>query len=433
MPAPPSATADEIRDVNARYHDGAAAGYDAKWGIDYGEVGQAQVLGKARKALGASGRFPTFGRSLEIGAGTGYFTLNLLQAGVVREAVCTDISPGMLRVLEDNARTLSVTVETRACDAEDLPFGDAEFDLVVGHAVLHHLPDLPRAFAGFRRVLPPGGTVVFAGEPSRYGDRLANVPKRAAAAVAPLWRTLMRAGPATGGHDDGGAAHHGVEARPPAARPTTSWRATSTSTRSRRTRSNGPRAKPASPTSACAARSCSPTGSAGPTARSRRTPTPTRARGRGRSTRSAATWPCRRSTARCSSRACRRRSSTTSCCPHGRQTHQRPRTEEGRRRLPPRADPLERVEDVVVVGRGAVHAALERVRRPGRGEVGDDEVVRTEALAVDAPVALERRVQILAAGARGGRLVDEPLGALERPAAADAPQRVARQRRVADE
>jgi SAM-dependent methyltransferase len=212
MPAPPSATADEIRDVNARYHDGAAAGYDAKWGIDYGDVGQAQVLGKVRKALGANGRLPTFGRSLEIGAGTGYFTLNLLQAGVVREAVCTDISPGMLRVLEANARTLHLEVETRACNAEDLPFADGEFDLVLGHAVLHHLPDPARAFAGFRRVLRPGGTVLFAGEPSRYGDRLASVPKRAAAAVAPLWRTLLRAGPAQNGHADGGAANHHLEA-----------------------------------------------------------------------------------------------------------------------------------------------------------------------------------------------------------------------------
>jgi hypothetical protein len=40
MPAPASATAEEIRAVNTSYHDGAAAGYDAKWGIDYGEVGR---------------------------------------------------------------------------------------------------------------------------------------------------------------------------------------------------------------------------------------------------------------------------------------------------------------------------------------------------------------------------------------------------------
>jgi SAM-dependent methyltransferase len=209
MPAPATATPDEIRSVNTRYHDGAAAGYDGKWGIDYGEVGRAQVLGKVRKALG--GRIPTFGRSLEIGAGTGYFSLNLLQAGVVDDAVCTDISPGMLRALESNARELRLDVETRACDAEALPFGDGSFDLVLGHAVLHHIPDLGRAFCEFRRVLRPGGAVLFAGEPSRYGDRLANVPKRAAAAVAPLWRTLMRAGPARNGHADGGAENHELE------------------------------------------------------------------------------------------------------------------------------------------------------------------------------------------------------------------------------
>jgi ubiquinone/menaquinone biosynthesis C-methylase UbiE len=209
MPAPPSATPEEIRDVNTRYHDGAAASYDAKWGINYGEVGRAQVLGKVRKALG--GRLERFGRSLEIGAGTGYFSLNLLQAGVVRDAVCTDISPGMLRALEQNAARLGLDVETRACDAEDLPFGDASFDLVLGHAVLHHLPDLRRAFAEFRRVLRPGGVVLFAGEPSHHGDRLAAYPKRAAAAVAPLWRRAMRAGPAPDGYAGGGPENHELE------------------------------------------------------------------------------------------------------------------------------------------------------------------------------------------------------------------------------
>jgi SAM-dependent methyltransferase len=210
MPAPPDATADEIRDVNTRYHDGAAAGYDAKWGIDYGEVGRDQVLGKVRKALGTTD-VPRFDRSLEIGAGTGYFSLNLLRAGVVGEAVCTDISPGMLTALEANAARLGLAVETAACDAEALPFDDERFDLVLGHAVLHHLPDLRAAFGEFRRVLRPGGTVLFAGEPSRYGDRLAAFPKRAAMAVAPLWRAAMRAGPAANGHADGGAENHELE------------------------------------------------------------------------------------------------------------------------------------------------------------------------------------------------------------------------------
>ena len=48
---------------------------------------------------------------------------------------------------------------------------------------LHHLPDLKRAFAEFHRVLRPGGRIVFAGEPSRVGDRIASLPKRGAMAV----------------------------------------------------------------------------------------------------------------------------------------------------------------------------------------------------------------------------------------------------------
>jgi SAM-dependent methyltransferase len=207
--SPAPASAEEIRDVNTRYHDGAAADYDAKWGIDFGEIGRTQVLGKLRKAL--DGRLRSFDRALELGAGTGYFSLNLLQAGVVSEATCTDISPGMVEALERNARALDLDVQARVADAEALPFADASFDLVFGHAVLHHLPDLDQAWREIHRVLAPGGVAVFAGEPSRYGDRLANVPKRAASRVAPAWRRLLRARPAAAGHQDGGADNHRLE------------------------------------------------------------------------------------------------------------------------------------------------------------------------------------------------------------------------------
>jgi ubiquinone/menaquinone biosynthesis C-methylase UbiE len=186
--------AEEIRSVNTRYHDVAAESYDTKWGIDFGEVGAAQVLGKVDKALGR--RATGWQRSLEIGSGTGYFTLNLLRAGIVREATCSDISPGMLAALEGNARRLGLAVATRVADAEHLPFADESFDLVLGHAVLHHIPDLERAFSEFRRVLRPGGEILFAGEPSRTGDRIAAVPKQAAMRLAPAWRALLRAGPA---------------------------------------------------------------------------------------------------------------------------------------------------------------------------------------------------------------------------------------------
>ena len=142
---------------------------------------------QARKALGRWPRRP-FGDALEIGAGTGYFSLNLLQLGLIERATATDISSGMLAELGASAGRLGLEVSTVETDAERLPFASDSFDLVFGHAVLHHIPALELALAEMHRVLRPGGTLAFCGEPSRYGDLFAAAPKRCAHAVAPVWR-----------------------------------------------------------------------------------------------------------------------------------------------------------------------------------------------------------------------------------------------------
>ena len=66
LPAP--MPRDQIRDVNVRYHDLAAADYDAKWGIDYGDDGPGQVVGKLAQGARRASR-ERYGRALEIGAG----------------------------------------------------------------------------------------------------------------------------------------------------------------------------------------------------------------------------------------------------------------------------------------------------------------------------------------------------------------------------
>jgi ubiquinone/menaquinone biosynthesis C-methylase UbiE len=209
MPASPTASPEHIKYVNTRYHDAAAEEYDAKWGIDFGATGQRQVRSKLSKALGGL-EGERFGDGLEIGSGTGYFSLNLLQLGIVERLTATDISPGMLDRLAETAEMLGVKATTVATEAEELPFDDESFDIVFGHAVLHHIPDVERAFAEFRRVLRPGGAIVFAGEPSRYGDRLAEVPKRAGMLAAPAWRALVGARPR--GVPESGISHgHSLE------------------------------------------------------------------------------------------------------------------------------------------------------------------------------------------------------------------------------
>ncbi len=204
-------SSEQIRDVNTRYHDVAAAGYDEKWGIDFGATGRGQVLGKVRKLLGdVPGE--QFQSAVEVGAGTGYFGLNLMRAGLIRELTCTDISSGMLSALSANADRLELTpVTTVQAAAESLPLPDASFDLVLGHAVLHHLPDLGAAFSEFFRVLRPGGTILFAGEPSLVGDRVARVPKRASRALAPLWRLGLGATAAQTQHTRPRSGDHQLE------------------------------------------------------------------------------------------------------------------------------------------------------------------------------------------------------------------------------
>ena len=162
--------------ANVLYHDAAAQTYDAKWAISFDPPAQAYVRERAERMLTAE----RYGRVLEPGAGTGFFLLNLWQTGFVGEAHATDISEGMLEVCRLNAERLGCEIETRAGDAEQLPYPDGTFDLVAGHAFLHHLPDPAAAIAEMYRVLRPGGTLFIAGEPTRWGDRLAGVAKWAA-------------------------------------------------------------------------------------------------------------------------------------------------------------------------------------------------------------------------------------------------------------
>ncbi|WP_028932559.1 class I SAM-dependent methyltransferase [Pseudonocardia spinosispora] len=178
-PAPnPHATAEQVeaarRDpklANVLYHDWEAGSYDEKWSISYDERCVNYATERFRLVAGSYG-WP-YGRALELGSGTGFFLLNLMQGGVATQGAVTDLSPGMVQVALRNAKGLGLDVEGRVADAERIPYEDNTFDLVVGHAVLHHIPDVPAAMSEVLRVLKPGGRFVFAGEPTKLGDRYA--------------------------------------------------------------------------------------------------------------------------------------------------------------------------------------------------------------------------------------------------------------------
>lgn len=171
----PHATEDEVRAAysdpklaNVLYHDWEAGSYDEKWSISYDERCIDYAVGRFRAVAGE--RDWPYKRAMELGCGTGFFLLNLMQGGVIKNGSVTDLSPGMVRVALRNAEQLGLPVDGRVADAERIPYEDNTFDLVVGHAMLHHIPDVAAALREVLRVLKPGGRFVFAGEPTKVGD-----------------------------------------------------------------------------------------------------------------------------------------------------------------------------------------------------------------------------------------------------------------------
>jgi SAM-dependent methyltransferase len=138
-PRPPASAEDVERAWNdtklaqVLYHDWEAQTYDDKWSISFDE----RCISYARDRFTAVAGTPEelYGKALEIGAGTGFFSLNLRQAGVLDDITVTDISPGMVDAARRNARGLGFEIAGEVADAESLPFADETFDIVVGHAV----------------------------------------------------------------------------------------------------------------------------------------------------------------------------------------------------------------------------------------------------------------------------------------------------------
>jgi ubiquinone/menaquinone biosynthesis C-methylase UbiE len=107
------------------------------------------------------------GNVLEVGAGTG---LNLAHyPSSVTALTLAEPDTAMLRRLERSATLAHNPATILRAPAEDLPFDDATFDTVVSTLVLCGVDDQPRTVREIRRVLKPGGQLLFI-EHVRSGD-----------------------------------------------------------------------------------------------------------------------------------------------------------------------------------------------------------------------------------------------------------------------
>jgi ubiquinone/menaquinone biosynthesis C-methylase UbiE len=107
------------------------------------------------------------GHVIEIGGGTG---ANLPCYGpAVESLTITEPELPMLRRLERTVREHRPAATVLRAPAEDLPFDDHTFDVAVSTLVLCGADDQPRALRELRRVLRPGGQLLFF-EHVRSGD-----------------------------------------------------------------------------------------------------------------------------------------------------------------------------------------------------------------------------------------------------------------------
>ena len=121
-------------------------------------------------------------RILEIGPGTGYYTLDLAQWIGDGKLDLLDIQPEMLEHTMRKVRSRGLTnVSSSQADATNLPYEDSSFDAVLLVTVFGEIPDGDTALREVRRVLKPGGRLIIGeiavGDP--HFSRLSSLRARA--------------------------------------------------------------------------------------------------------------------------------------------------------------------------------------------------------------------------------------------------------------
>ncbi len=143
-----------VKELVRRHWDGRAATFDE--GKSHGLLSEQQRAAWVDRVREWAGPEPV--RALDVGCGTGFFSL--LLAGLGHRAVGVDFADSMLARAREKAADVHLDIEFRSADVEHLPFPDGSFDLVIERHVIWTLPNPPRALNEWARVLRPGGRLV---------------------------------------------------------------------------------------------------------------------------------------------------------------------------------------------------------------------------------------------------------------------------------
>ena len=101
---------------------------------------------------------PLGARVLELGTGPANFWVkNRERIPEGWHITLTDLSPGMLEEARKATEPVAAAFAFQTADAQNIPFENDTFDVVIANHMLYHVPDELKALAEIRRVLKPGG------------------------------------------------------------------------------------------------------------------------------------------------------------------------------------------------------------------------------------------------------------------------------------
>ena len=102
--------------------------------------------------------FPSQGRILELGCGTGKFWVrNKDNIKEDMEICVSDFSKSMLKIAQENLKEIDHSFTFKEINAECIPFDDCTFDVVIAQHMIYFVPDIDKALKEIKRVLTPGG------------------------------------------------------------------------------------------------------------------------------------------------------------------------------------------------------------------------------------------------------------------------------------
>jgi ubiquinone/menaquinone biosynthesis C-methylase UbiE len=125
------------------------------------------------------------GDVLEIGFGSGH-NLPFYEASQITRFHALDPDAGMRKLATERMRDADFDCEVLDLEAEAIPLDTDSVDTLVMTFTLCTIPDVAKALSEMRRVIKPGGNLIFAEHGLAPDARIANWQKR----IEPLWKPL---------------------------------------------------------------------------------------------------------------------------------------------------------------------------------------------------------------------------------------------------